>query len=240
MSFPLVALMLVGANAIWRVSLITGVVALGAAVAVTVGLVAFGKNTTDPDTIPSPSWLFAAAALVPTISLTLITIRPIQDWIFPAILIIPAGLGALWLLITLPDSRVAGLTFPQWRAVAWSLVAIPFVGASIVLGLGESDMYLGASAGVSSVGRVLVLVLAALVISILFYGLIQGPAESMMGRAAVPWVALVFASTFAASWAGLAFLLMFGLVLGMLRARFSTIWPGFIATVALFMGLIAS
>ena len=238
MRFPLVALMLVGANAIWRVSLVTGVVALGAAVVVTVGLVAFGNNTADPDTIPTTPWLFAATALVPTISLTLITIRPIQDWVFPAILIIPAGLGALWLLINLPDSRVAGLTLSQWRGVAWSLVAIPFVGALMVLGLGESDMYLGASDGASSVGRVLVLVLAALVISILFYGLIQGPAESLMGRAAVPWVALVFASTLAGSWAGLAFLLLFGLVLGMLRTRFSSIWPGFIATVAVFMGLI--
>jgi hypothetical protein len=240
MRFPLIALMLVGANTIWRVSLVAGVVALGAAVVVTVGLVAFGKNTADPSTIPSTSWLFAAAALVPTISLTLITIRPIQNWAFPAILIVPAGLGVLWILIILPDSRVAGLTLSQWRGVAWSLVAMPFVGALMVLGFSESDMYLGASDGVSTVGRVLVLVLAALVISVLFYGLMQGPAESLMGRAAVPWVALVFASTLAASWAGLAFLLMFGLVLGALRTRFSSIWPGFIATIAVFMGLITS
>jgi hypothetical protein len=82
-----------------------------------------------------------------------------------------------------------------------------------------------------------VLVFVAFAVLILFYGLIQGPAESSIGRSAIPWIALVFASTFFASWTSLVFLLMFGLVLGAMRLRFDSIWPGFVATVLVFMGL---
>ena len=233
----LVALMLVGANAILRVSLIAGVIALGATLVVAVGFVAIRKGTANPGTIPSESWLFASIALVPTIPFTLITIGPIQDWVFPAILVLPAGLGAFWILINLPDWRVAGLSLPTWSGFAWSLVAVPFVGALAVSGLGESDMYFGTSDGAKGIGRILVFAFVAFTVLILFYGLIQGPAESSIGRSTIPWIALVFASTFFASWTSLVFLLMFGLVLGAMRLRFDSIWPGFVATVLVFMGL---
>ena len=53
-------------------------------------------------------------------------------------------------------------------------------------------------------------------------------------------IAVMFASTFAASWSGLAFLLAFGLLLGGLRAQSGSIWPGFLATVLVFVSLAVS
>jgi hypothetical protein len=230
--------MLVGASAVLRVSPAAGVVALGVVLMICVGFVAFGKDTDGPDTLPPEAWLFGATALVPTISFTLTTIQPIQDWALPAVLVAPASLGAAWILINLKDLQVAGLKRPDWRGLVWSLAAVPIVGALAVSGLGASDMYFGASGGVAGPARILVLAFTAVAVVTIFYGLIQGPAELLIGRAAVPWVALVFASTFASSWPGLVFLLILGLVLGLLRSHSASIWPGSIAAVVVFVGLI--
>ena len=239
-AIALVALMLVVANAIMRVSVGAGVVANAAAFATAVGFVIFGKDAADPDALPAESWLFAAMALVPTIAIGLVAIRPIPDWVFPVVFVVPVAFGVSWLLIALPNRRVAGLNLLGWRGMVWSLAVVPFVVIAAATSLGERDVYLGASSGATAVGRVLVLVAAALAILIVYNGLIQGLAEPLIGRAAVPWIAVVFASTFAASWPGLVFLVMLGLVLATLRSRFGSIWPGFLATVPVLVSLTAA
>lgn len=228
-AFGLVALVVIVANGIVRISVDAGVVAHGVAVAMAISFVLFHRGEPVLDRLPARAWLFGSMALVPTIPLAMATIRPIPDWAVPMVFAVPVGLGAVWILIILPDWRVAGLRILTWDGVAWSLIALPFIGIAALSGFGDMDVFLGASDTGMELVRVLVLVGVALVIMIVYYGLVQGFAEPLVGLLTVPWIGLMFASTFAASWRGFAFLLVFGLAAGVMRMRFGAIWPGFIS-----------
>ena len=233
----IVAVLIVAANTIRWLSAGIGVVVHGVTLAIAVGFIIFGATAVDREELSATSWIVAALALVPTIGLGLTAGQSISSWIFPVAFVIPVGLGASWIVMLLPDRGVTGLSLADKHDLFWSLAVVPLVAILMVSSFGESNLYFGSTGGETDLGRLAVLLAAALVIQVVYYGLIQGLAEPLVGRAVVPWIAVIFAGTFAASWAGFAVLLVLGLVLGTLRTRFESIWPGFVATALVLLSL---
>lgn len=236
-SASLFAVLIIIANVVIRISVDFGVVIHGTAIAIAVGFMILGRSAADRDSIPMELWLFAAMSLIPTIVLALATIQSIPSWAVPFGFVLPVGVGALWMVMLLPDRGVVGLTMATRDNLAWFLVALPILTIPLLTSFGEFDLYLGNSIDEINVRRMVVLLAAALVILVVYFGLVQGLGEQMFGRSVIPWVALLFASTFAASWAGWVYLMVVGLVLGALRTGSGSIWPGFGVTVLVFVSI---
>lgn len=132
------------------------------------------------------------------------------DGAFPGVFVVPVDPGGSRIVISSPGRRVAGMSLIARSDPVWSMAPAPFVVVSTTTSFGEQDVYVGAS----DVGRLLRLFSAALVISMVYHGLMQSLTASLVGHLDVSWVSMMFATTFAASWQDLTLLLALGVVLG--------------------------
>lgn len=227
----LILLLLLAANALLRVSTDLGVLVHGAFLATTVVAIIVVKDVDGVDGIAAAGWVAASLALLSVMALGLVTVRPIAVWALPLTALVPAAIGAFFMIFAIPDRTVVGLRLIRVRYLAWALVVAPFVIVVATGAVPASESLWGLAFASSGRGQALILLAGVVVGELVFRGLIQGGVQLALPRSGYIWVAALYASLFAVTWAGFLFLLALGFMLGKLRTDLGSVWPSALAAV---------